>query len=970
MVTRIFPSKRRVPFVTLFFLLFGFWAHSQVPESFTYQAVARGNDGALLKNMTFQVRLSLLQGGENGTLVWAETQTVTTNELGLFTLQAGNVTPLEVDWSQGPYWLKVEIDLDDGQGFLAMGAARLLSVPYALYAQDVANKEDADADPQNEIQDLHLEGNVLTITKNASATAIDLSPYLDNPGWQLQGSDTLTYPGSVAVGTSDAGGSKLVVQGDDLQSEEPLFEVKRKDGQTVFAVYNGGVRIFVDTAGSAKGPWRSGFAIGGLGVRKGEPVEFFRVTPDSVRIYINDSDAKKPRGGFAIGGYNFSKGTTYEYFRVTEDSTRVYIRESSTKGPRGGFAIGGINFLKGGTEEYFNVSSGTSVEVVDPSQPRILWYPKKEAFLTGRVLVESPDSVGTNSMATGFESKAIGDYSQALGYQAISRGNYSIAIGKNAVTLGKSSFAFGTSTLAKGKSSLAMGDMAKAEATNAFAFGKMAQASGYCALALGYNTKAEGSFSTASGYDSKAVSDYSFSAGYMSVSRYADSTYRNYPTAKNGYGTVALGYRSEARGNGSIAMGYYAKALAPYSAALGGYHCEAHEWGSTALGDGCKTFAKHSFSVGYHSETHGHASLAMGESAKTYGSRSVALGSGVKTMGDYSVALGKGTVTNSLFCTAVGAYNDTLSGSSRSSFVATDPIFIVGNGTYYGSRKNALVILKNGHVGIGTNTPRYPLTVTSSEASPTYTYGYLNSQGQTGKATSWGYISIYASGRVRAGEFNAASDARIKHIIGRSDPQADLATLMKIRITDYRYIDTISKGSGVHKKVIAQELQEVYPVAVNTTTGFVPSVYCLADSTVREEVTGMVFVYLPKEHGLQAGDRVRLITPEGTEEREVAQVISPKAFVVQGGRAWDRLFVFGKEVDDFLTVDYEAVAMLNVSATQELAMQNKALQMRVEALAREVARLKKENAELAMIKEELEKLKALFGVMAEGSQQE
>ncbi len=42
-----------------------------------------------------------------------------------------------------------------------------------------------DGDASNEIQDLDLSGNILTITKNGSATDIDLTPYLDNTDTQL-----------------------------------------------------------------------------------------------------------------------------------------------------------------------------------------------------------------------------------------------------------------------------------------------------------------------------------------------------------------------------------------------------------------------------------------------------------------------------------------------------------------------------------------------------------------------------------------------------------------------------------------------------------------------------------------------------------------------------------------------------------------------------------------------------------------
>ena len=52
-----------------------------------------------------------------------------------------------------------------------------------------------------------------------------------------------------------------------------------------------------------------------------------------------------------------------------------------------------------------------------------------------------------------------------------------------------------------------------------------------------------------------------------------------------------------------------------------------------------------------------------------------------------------------------------------------------------------------------------------------------------------------------------------------------------------------------------------------------------------------------------------------------------------------QVFVYGREVKDFRVVDYEAIAMLNVSATQELSR-------RLEQQATETASLKQELAEL------------------------
>jgi len=84
-------------------------------------------------------------------------------------------------------------------------------------------------------------------------------------------------------------------------------------------VYNEGVRVYVDTT-TTKG-LRGGFAIGGFSMVKGAGQEYLRVTPDSVRIYINDADRKGPRrGGFAIGGYGTGKGPSKKFLDLTSDN--------------------------------------------------------------------------------------------------------------------------------------------------------------------------------------------------------------------------------------------------------------------------------------------------------------------------------------------------------------------------------------------------------------------------------------------------------------------------------------------------------------------------------------------------------------------------------------------------------------------------------------------------------------------------
>lgn len=149
--------------------------------------------------------------------------------------------------------------------------------------------------------------------------------------------------------------SKMVVKGDATAlPEDPIFEVKNKDGKVVFGVYNEGVRVYV-ADGTTKGA-KGGFAVGGLSTQgKAGGVEYMRITPDSARIYIDTSSAKGAKGGFAVGGLSTQgKADMYELLRVTKDSTRIYVSGISTKGAKGGFAVGGLS-TQGKTDSRYDL---------------------------------------------------------------------------------------------------------------------------------------------------------------------------------------------------------------------------------------------------------------------------------------------------------------------------------------------------------------------------------------------------------------------------------------------------------------------------------------------------------------------------------------------------------------------------------------------------------------------------------------
>ncbi len=194
--------------------------------------------------------------------------------------------------------------------------------------------------------------------------------------------------------------------------------------------------------------------------------------------------------------------------------------------------------------------------------------------------------------------------------------------------------------------------------------------------------------------------------------------------------------------------------------------------------------------------------------------------------------------------------------------------------------------------------------------------------GFTAGTTTSGNIMVQADGYFWAngGGYIATSDARIKDIKGLSNNSADLQTLCSIEITDYLYKDKVSNGNKPQKKVIAQQVKSVYPQAINQGEGIIPSVYATAASVKVED--GKTIITTTNAHDFKTGDEVKLITEAGGEKIVTATVIDDHSFEVTGAMT-GKVFVYGKKVNDLLMVDYDAISMLNVSATQELAKELK-----------------------------------------------
>lgn len=291
--------------------------------------------------------------------------------------------------------------------------------------------------------------------------------------------------------------------------------------------------------------------------------------------------------------------------------------------------------------------------------------------------------------------------------------------------------------------------------------------------------------------------------------------------------------------------------------------------------------------------------------------------------------------------------NSALGGNGSWRFAATIPLFVddfgdptatqAGGGDLIISPVNsagtqgttAMTLMRDGKVGIGTSTPLAPLHVTGA-VFPTYrlqaTLEATGASDQPNNFRSDRPFSIISEQNVRALAFDVNSDERIKNILAQSDSAADLKSLMNIQVTDYKFKDALANGTTPQKKVIAQQVEAVFPQAVSQSKNSVPDIYQKAS------IEG-AWVTLASD--LKVGERVRLVGEQAESIHEVLEIADGR-FRTDFTSEGDEIFVYGREVNDFRTVDYDAIAMLNVSATQQIKKEKDA----------EVAALKEEIAEL------------------------
>ena len=183
--------------------------------------------------------------------------------------------------------------------------------------------------------------------------------------------------------------------------------------------------------------------------------------------------------------------------------------------------------------------------------------------------------------------------------------------------------------------------------------------------------------------------------------------------------------------------------------------------------------------------------------------------------------------------------------------------------------------------------------------------------------------------------------------------------LRNISCVNYEYKDKVARGNGTTIGFIAQQVKEHLPMAVSIQKDFIPNEMRPINSPIwtlippPQDASGNTdpsanntFKLTISDLSDNSGNTLYrfYVSNDSSGNDECKKDIysltdDPKSFIFD--QSWSNVFIYGKEVDDFHTLDKQKLFALNFSATQELDKKVTALEAENQSLKQQLEALEK-----------------------------
>jgi len=255
----------------------------------------------------------------------------------------------------------------------------------------------------------------------------------------------------------------------------------------------------------------------------------------------------------------------------------------------------------------------------------------------------------------------------------------------------------------------------------------------------------------------------------------------------------------------------------------------------------------------------------------------------------------------------------------------------------------------NGNVGIGTDSPTFPLHVKGNKTAPESAlgYAYMNWHTYWAGGSGWsgptfgakmGNISIFAEGAVATNTLimytgYGGSDLRIKSDITNISSDSSLEKIRLINPVSFNFKDKVNLDPNLQFGFIAQQVKDIIPDAVNYRSEMIPSIFKVGNVSGADYNIITINDYNIDDLYSDITDNIKVYSTivlksniNDTEHVHITEIINKKTIKVDRNLSTivdknNDIFVYGQVVDDFHLINKDTIWTMTVSALKEVDTQ-------------------------------------------------